>query len=99
SKATHLAQPVDVRFTEKMAEGAALVDMEVRAHVFDVRYELQFTTELTRRIQTALRERGLLPDGDETEGVDHRIHSTLADTIVDLGREFADTSGTRPRAS
>ena len=97
SKATHRGRPVNILFTSKHAEDHDLIDMEVRAYVFDIRYEQMFTTDLTRRIKTALRERGLLLEDVKMEEVEKRIRESLADAVVDLGKEFADAHPSKRR--
>jgi small-conductance mechanosensitive channel len=95
SKATHPGRPIRILFTSKQSEGHDIVDMEIRAYVFDVRYESLFTSDLTRRVKSALRERGLILEDLKMDEVEQRIRSSLADAVVELGKEFA--SADRPK--
>jgi small-conductance mechanosensitive channel len=99
SKATHLGRPIRVLFTSRQAEDHDVVDLEIRASVFDVSYESLYVADLTRRIKNTMRARGLLTEDLAMDEVERHVQSTLADTIVDLGKEFASAPGSRQRAS
>jgi len=92
SKATHPGRPIQVLFTSKQAEDHDVVDLEIRSYVFDIRYESKYAAELTRRIKTVLKERGLLLEDLKMEDVERRIRDSLADAVVDLGNEFANAN-------
>lgn len=92
SKATYLGKPITVLF--KAETGEDRTDMEIRAYVFEMRYEEMFVSDLRRRIMKALLEKGLIPKDLEIEEVDERIQSTIADNLVDLGKQFAQRNST-----
>jgi len=98
SKAVHLEKPVTILIKEELIE-TRLAHLEIRAYVFDTRYEEMFATDLTRRIKTALFENDLIPedlgpDDDllkeiKSDKLNERIRSAVADNLIDLGAHFA----------
>lgn len=61
SKSIRLDKPITVLVKEELIE-TRLTHMEIRAYVFDTRYEEVFATELTRRIKKAFYESGIIPE-------------------------------------
>lgn len=96
SKAAYLGKPITVLF-KNADTGEGMTDMEIRAYVFEMRYEEMFVSDLRRRIMKALLEKGLIPKDLEMEEVDERIQSTIADNLVDLGEQFAQRNSTESR--
>ncbi|MGR9107702.1 MAG: mechanosensitive ion channel family protein [Gammaproteobacteria bacterium] len=88
SKASYPGKPITVLFKQADTDDD-MTDMEVRAYVFEIRYEEMFVSDLRRRILAALLEKGLISDDFDTETIDERIQSGLADNLLDLGRRFA----------
>lgn len=95
SKAAYQGKPITVLF--KAETGEELTDMEIRAYVFEMRYEEMFVSDLRRRIMKALLEKGLISKDLEMDEVDERIQSSIADNLVDLGKQFAQRNSTESR--
>lgn len=104
SKTAHLDKPVTILIKDELIE-TRLTHLEIRAYVFDTRYEEMFATDLTRRIKKAFYEKNLIPadlgpHADvykeiRQDNLNERIHSALADNLIDLGMRFAHR-GSRP---
>ncbi len=104
SKTAHLDKPVTILIKDELIE-TRLTHLEIRAYVFDTRYEEMFATDLTRRIKKAFYEKDLIPadlgpHADvykeiRQDNLNERIHSALADNLIDLGMRFAHR-GSRP---
>lgn len=94
SKAICITKPIAIVVKEINQDGQAMTDMEIRAYVFDVRFEEAFLTDITRRAKQAIYDRGLVVE--EAEVIDQRVDSNLADTLIALSKRFADYQPSLP---
>lgn len=94
SKAICRNKPLSIAVKESSQDGQTMIDMEIHAYVFDVRFEETFLTDITRRTKQVIFDRGLLVE--EAEIVDQRIDANLADTLIALGKRFADYQPSLP---
>ncbi len=88
SKAICLAKPISIAVKEMSQDGKLVVDMAVRAYVFDARYEEDFLTDVNRRVKQAVFDSGLLIE--EARAFDQRFDENLSQTLIALSRRFAD---------
>jgi small-conductance mechanosensitive channel len=101
SKAAYLEKPITVLFKEEPGRNQARV--EVRAHVFDVRYGEAFASDLLLRIRHAQFEearRKAEPKAAEAltlEQIDERARRVMAEQIMALSVQFARPSATGVR--
>lgn len=86
SKIICLAKPLSIHVKEVEQDGKLVMDMEIRAYVFDVRFEEAFLTDVTRRAKQAIYDRGLLVE--EAEVFDQRVNANLSETLIALGKRF-----------
>ncbi len=108
SKSIRLDKPMTVLIKEELIE-SRLTHMEIRAYVFDTRYEEVFATELTRRIKKAFYENDIIPEdlgSDEDifkemklDKLDERIRRAVGDSVVDLGFLFAERNRAKSRTN
>ena len=98
SKAVYLEKPIEILMKEELIE-TRLNHVEIRAYVFDTRYEEMFATDLTRRIKKAFYDSDLIPedlgpDGDllkeiKSDHLNGRIRAVVADNLMDLSKRFS----------
>jgi len=101
SKLVYLSKPITVLTKD---EGRGIL-IEIRASVFDMRYEELFAADLTRRIKKALAMRTkpkseplAVPKSElKPESLDDKINAALAEHLMALGRQFAHPNGSSGR--
>jgi small-conductance mechanosensitive channel len=101
SKLVYLSKPITVLTKD---EGRGIL-IEIRASVFDMRYEELFAADLTRRIKKALAMRTKpksepldAPKSElKPESLDDKINAALAEHLMALGRQFAHPNGSSGR--
>jgi small-conductance mechanosensitive channel len=102
SKGAYLKQPITILVSDEFADNH-VTHLEIRAYVFDSRYESNFVSDITHRIRLVMLEKGLLSETSEGERgidmhqLDTRIHGVMAEQLMALGRHFAQrhASGVR----
>ena len=67
SRYVHIDQPITVSVRKGPVPNGAerfAIELKVKAYVFDGRYETAFATDVTERVRTAFRERGIRTAGE-----------------------------------
>jgi small-conductance mechanosensitive channel len=99
SKLARLDKPITVLSKDESQRGN-LLHVEIRAYVFDMRYEEMLATDLTRRIKKALAWRDKDKkdkQGEPSEPIDDKINAAVAEHLLALGRRFAQPNGSALR--
>lgn len=94
SKTICLNKPLSIVVKEVSQDGKIMIDMEIHAYVFDVRFEETFLTDIARRTKQAIFDRGLLVE--EAKIFDQRVDENLADTLIALSERFTDYQPSLP---
>lgn len=98
AKTVYLKKPITIDMTDEFPD-SSITHLEIRAYVFDSRYERTLPTDITRRVKKALFEKGIITAdpplavlkdrGMAIEELDKRVHLALAENLMALGVRFA----------